>query len=788
MSQYAIPIELMMNFLDLTGSGEFLEEFIDYALSKVSASVKAYSTTTEEVTYDLQTYNIKKDFIIEMYDMRDVGNIDPEKDNFKAYKEIIFDRIYNGNSIKKVTDIPNFEDDIDYSDEEHGNYKVSKLSSYLKNAYNPGFGFNLGTMEVTEHISTIKKENSWRLVPSEITTWYGDMEYTEPTIEAIYSIPDSTQEDTEEEYNNFTYKSLTEYNLVEDETKEIRYISSKLVSDIGGESNLGTTDHKTIDSQDIYNDAMQTKPGVDDTSHYWNWTMNGLAEIAEKDGGDGHNNHIGAGSGVDYIYSKYTRTNTKKYVEKTKSKMEILNTSNITQGSNTIEAELLRFLGTLLKNETGEINGGIFKKDGIAVRYDDIYYGKTPAGDLLLDNGAEMLFELLEASPNTQSIVNVFKYLAYLYTGHDYGVTSADDITYIFNLRNRTGLYGGTIEEKVWFALKNEGFSEVATAAVMGNLYAESGIKTNNLENSKESKLGYSDETYTQAINSGTYTKEQFMNDSAGYGLAQWTYPTRKEGLYKYCSENGYSIDDENAQIKYLLAELGVNNEATIYISEVQINQSRKGYSKKDWLESNDIDTATTAFCWIFENPSAPALEKRKNQAKTYYNIYQGQTMPQMGSYTGSEGEKMCQAAQRILEHTAANGYKYDVTVPDYSRGVRALWDEKGVCCASFVAWTLVESGVVPESYINTLPFRGATSLGNGLSKIFPKVNVTSQAQLQKGDIVIWPGHHTQFYAGDGYWYNGGVTKGNPVKYSKYDAFSVYSKWSNYYVLRPVQQ
>ena len=53
----------------------------------------------------------------------------------------------------------------------------------------------------------------------------------------------------------------------------------------------------------------------------------------------------------------------------------------------------------------------------------------------------------------------------------------------------------------------------------MGNLYAESGLVPANLQNTYEKKLGYTDATYTAAVDSGAYTS--FAKDGAGYGLAQ---------------------------------------------------------------------------------------------------------------------------------------------------------------------------------------------------------------------------------------------------------------------------
>lgn len=49
------------------------------------------------------------------------------------------------------------------------------------------------------------------------------------------------------------------------------------------------------------------------------------------------------------------------------------------------------------------------------------------------------------------------------------------------------------------FFLKKLG-NEYGVAGLWGNIYAESGGRPNNLQNSYESKLGYTDETYTKAV------------------------------------------------------------------------------------------------------------------------------------------------------------------------------------------------------------------------------------------------------------------------------------------------
>ncbi|MBR6705650.1 MAG: SH3 domain-containing protein [Clostridia bacterium] len=90
----------------------------------------------------------------------------------------------------------------------------------------------------------------------------------------------------------------------------------------------------------------------------------------------------------------------------------------------------------------------------------------------------------------------------------------------------------------------------------MGNLQAESALRPDNLENRFANSSGWTDESYTEAVDSGVITREMFM-DGAGYGIAQWTYWSRKRDLYDYAKKRGVSIADLDMQLGYLWAELG---------------------------------------------------------------------------------------------------------------------------------------------------------------------------------------------------------------------------------------
>ena len=143
-----------------------------------------------------------------------------------------------------------------------------------------------------------------------------------------------------------------------------------------------------------------------------------------------------------------------------------------------------------------------------------------------------------------------------------------------------------TNEEVIWQYLKTQGLTDAGTAGLMGNLYAESGLNPTNLQNNYEKKLGFTNDSYTKAVNNGTYGN--FVRDSAGYGLAQWTYWSRKEGLLKYAKQKNKSIGDLYLQLDFLMIEL---------------SNSYKGLLKT-LKTTNSIKEASNGVLLQFERPA----------------------------------------------------------------------------------------------------------------------------------------------------------------------------------------
>lgn len=166
-------------------------------------------------------------------------------------------------------------------------------------------------------------------------------------------------------------------------------------------------------------------------------------------------------------------------------------------------------------------------------------------------------------------------------------------------------IQGGTNTQTVCLTLKQSGASDNGIAGVMSNINFESGFLSTNLENKYEQILGYNDQSYTAAVDNGSYNN--FVNDSAGYGLCQWTYYTRKAALLNSAKSNGVSIGDVGNQISFLFRELK-NGYSGLY------NAIMSG--------SESVDSIASNFCHNFENPAnhTQCDNTRVSYARSYYS------------------------------------------------------------------------------------------------------------------------------------------------------------------------
>ena len=197
-------------------------------------------------------------------------------------------------------------------------------------------------------------------------------------------------------------------------------------------------------------------------------------------------------------------------------------------------------------------------------------------------------------------------------------------------------LRGKDNAEKIWNFFLDERFSIYGIAALMGNLFAESGLDPKNLQNSCEKRLNYTDAEYTAAVDNGTY--KNFAYDGAGYGLPQFTFPSRKEAFYKYAKDVGKSIGDLETQLLFMVKEM-----------------------KKDFKSvysalktASDVKTASDLVLKKYEAPkdrSDAVKRKRAEYGQEYFNRFSG-----AGEKKGEINMSIMVGSARIDERGNASG------------------------------------------------------------------------------------------------------------------------------------
>lgn len=209
-------------------------------------------------------------------------------------------------------------------------------------------------------------------------------------------------------------------------------------------------------------------------------------------------------------------------------------------------------------------------------------------------------------------------------------------------------------EKKCWDFFKGKGLTDAGTAGVMGNLYAESGIESVIYEWAYHNTIGLTNAQYVQKVNDGSYTN--FVYDSAGFGLAQWTYWSRKQALLNACRGNIGSMD---CQLKYLYKELS-SGEFSGLLSTLK--------------SSTNVRTCSDKYMVSFENPydqSAAAKNTRYNYCMNYYNTFAkgssgGETPSTGNTYTVKSGDTLSAIALKFGTTVAKLCSLNNISNPDY--------------------------------------------------------------------------------------------------------------------------
>ena len=163
-------------------------------------------------------------------------------------------------------------------------------------------------------------------------------------------------------------------------------------------------------------------------------------------------------------------------------------------------------------------------------------------------------------------------------------------------------LKGDTPKEQIANYLKDEwGLSDTAVAGVMGNMGHESGFLSNNLWNEVDQIFG-GDQAYTDAVDNGIISREQFTTDSYPYGIVQFKSQNYKEGLYDLAKGRGVSVSDLETQLDYLSTQVG---------SDLREQLNNAG----------SIEEATKIFAAGFVKCTAGMSDREKQAREAYLQI-----------------------------------------------------------------------------------------------------------------------------------------------------------------------
>ena len=320
-------------------------------------------------------------------------------------------------------------------------------------------------------------------------------------------------------------------------------------------------------------------------------------------------------------------------------------------------------------------------------------------------------------------------------------------------------LTGSTNEERIWNYLRSAGLNACGTAGLMGNLYAESGLSPINLQNTYEKSLGMTDAQYTAAVDAGTYTN--FARDSAGYGLAQWTYWSRKQNLHDFAKNAGKSIGDLEMQLEFLLKELN-------------------GYGLLSALKTaSSVKAASDVILTQFEKPadqSDAAKTRRAGYGQAYYDKYAGKNTTG-GTTVATQittGKGLAEAALNVAKNfktlyvmgcfgapmTAANKTRYinNGACSSYNAQAsrRAMIDAASADTFGFDCVCLIKGLLWGWSGDASQVYGGAAYVSNGVPDIGEDAMIakcsgisTDFSKIEVGEVVWMPGH-IGIYIGDG--------------------------------------
>lgn len=163
--------------------------------------------------------------------------------------------------------------------------------------------------------------------------------------------------------------------------------------------------------------------------------------------------------------------------------------------------------------------------------------------------------------------------------------------------------------ESLVYLFAEAGYSDAATAAILGNWQWESGLCPITVQSHFG---GYNDAfniAYASRIRNGQMSKWEFAADTTGgggYGFAQWTWYTRKLGLWNYCQSLGLDVTSMYGQAMYAIKEMN--------------SGSYPAMQSDAFKKATDPTSAAMLFLEVFEGINDGTGPQRAANARVFYN------------------------------------------------------------------------------------------------------------------------------------------------------------------------
>ena len=164
-----------------------------------------------------------------------------------------------------------------------------------------------------------------------------------------------------------------------------------------------------------------------------------------------------------------------------------------------------------------------------------------------------------------------------------------------------------SVERQVYDILLKSGISPAGACGILANAKAESNLCPNNLENFYNRKFAVTDTEYTNLADKGEI---DFIHDTAGYGLWQFTYYSFKQVLFDMARTNGTSVSDVETQTETLIEILKTSEFSKLF---------------KFLKETSSPESAVKEFMLVFERPanqSESVIATRTVFATEFYKIF----------------------------------------------------------------------------------------------------------------------------------------------------------------------